>query len=1183
MNSPVKLDSPKPINDFFIVGIGASAGGLEAIEEFFKESSSTSGMAFILIQHLSDQYKSFMPELLSRHTSMEIIRAENGMEIKPNCIYLNPPRTEVTVKGGRLLVTSSNPKQNLFFPIDALFSSLATMKKEKAIGVILSGKGTDGTKGIKAIHESGGIILTQKKETAKFQDMPRSAEETGIVNYILSPIEMAKFISKYNTYKKIELEEDELTKIYKLVKDKCNIDFSLYKQNSVLRRIERRVNLFHSTCLTLKDYRNYLENNPSEIVKLQHDMLIGVTHFFRDPDAFHLIKKEVLPQIFQQKRKDQEKDIRIWVAGCSTGEEAYSVAIMFKEYMDDIQEDFNIRIFATDLDNNSIKIAMQGVYPDSIVSSLSNKRLSKYFDQQDRSYKVKKEIRDMIIFAPHNIAKDSPFVHLDFISCRNMMIYFQPELQKKVLSLFHFSLNKNGFLFLGPSETIGKLSNLYEVIHSKWKIFRYVDSSEWDMANTFNVSKYAKKESTFPEIDLYQQYMDSKNKTTLDTMYHKIIERYTTPCLIVNEQDDILLSGGNVRQYFKIQKSLKSSNLYKLVQTDLSIAVGTALKKVRSENKEVHYPSISIKHRDQKKDISLTAKPFLMENQKELIIILINEVTTTENLTQPYERIPTHRDKDLNQQIIDLEHELYYTQQDLQTTIEELETSNEELQSTNEELIAANEELQSTNEELQSVNEELMNVNNEHEQKIYELTALTNDMDNLLISTNIATIFLDMELRIKRFTPEVTKVVNLIDMDIGRPFFHISNNLKYDDIIEDATKVLDTATKIERQVRDKTGNWYNVKIMPYRTSENFIRGIVITFMDITEIKKANEDLKITSFALEQSPANILISNHEGTIEYANQQFQETFGFLTKEILKSNIKDFYNNMGSDIPFAKIWNVIMQGKQWSGELKVKDIEGNEKWESVSFTPIVDELGQQIQVLRIAEDITLRKNAENLLKDSEILAALGQLAAGIAHEIRNPLTSLKGFLQLMDQDQSYNTTYGTVMISEFERIESIVSELLLLARPQDVKYDFCNLSKIIEEVSILLETQANLKSIVLKTDTSTTLPEIRCVTNEIKQVIINVVKNAIEAISNGGQIHLSTEVEYNDTLKITISDTGDGIPKDRLKKIGQPFYTTKEKGTGLGLMVSLKIIENHGGKMYFESEIGKGTTVTIRLPIY
>ncbi len=1180
-----KLDTPNVAikesanTELIIVGIGASAGGLEAIEQFFSQTNPNSGMAFIIVQHLSDQYKSFMPELLARHTEMTILRAEDGMEIKPNHIYLNPPRSEVTVEKGKLCITRLENKPHYFFPINSLFSSLAIEKKDKAIGIVLSGNGTDGTNGVKEIHEAGGVILTQSKDTAKFLDMPRNAEETGFVDFIMAPAEMPKFLQKYNSYRKIKLEDTELEKIYRLIKDKCGVDFSLYKQSSVIRRIERRVNLFSAHCTTLKDYRDYLEKNPNEIVHLQHDLLIGVTHFFRDPDAFEILKKEVIPQIFQQKRKNCESEIRIWVAGCSTGQEAYSLAILFKEYMDEVNEDFNIRIFATDLDKNAIKVAMSGIYPESIVSSLSKTRLANNFEKHGDNFKVKKRLRDLIVFAPHNIAKDSPFVHMDFISCRNMMIYFQPELQKKILSLFHFSLNKNGFLFLGPSETIGKLSHLYEAVHSKWKIFKCVESSEWDMSNTFSFSNYTNKGTTSSHLDTYTQYVNSKNSINTEKPFQSILETYTTPCLIVNEEDQVVVTGGKIEKYLKGPISNKNSNILRMVQTDLSVAIGTALKKVRGEQKQVHYPNVPLKIGKVKREISLTVKPLTFKN---FVIVLLDEIDPSEK-TSPPEVILHQENKSLNQSIIELEEELFRTQQHLQTIIEELETSNEELQSTNEELIAANEELQSTNEELQSVNEELLNVNNEYHLKISELTDLTNDMDNLLISTNIATVFLDKDLRVKRFTPEATKVINLLEIDIGRPFFHISNNLQYDTINEDANVVLSTAKRIEREVKDRLGNWYSVRIMPYRTSENFIRGVVMTFIDITQVKKVSDDLKVTSFALEQSPANILIADTQGKLEYANQQFLNTFNFITKDIINQDIIDLYQHKLSVPDFPKIWNIVNKGKQWSGELVVTDKDGNKMWESVSFTPIADERGQQIQILRIAEDITVRKEAEAILKNSEILTALGQLAAGIAHEIRNPLTSLKGFLQLMDEGKNYSQTYGEIMLSEFERIESIVSELLLLARPQDVKYEYSNVDTIVKNVLLLLETQANMKSIEIRKSIPSNLPQIRCVENELKQVIINIVKNAIEATPEGGQITVSISVDYDDTLKIEIIDSGVGIPKERLDKIGQPFYTTKEKGTGLGLMVSFKIIENHAGKMTFISEPEKGTTVTIRLPIY
>ncbi|MDT8859577.1 PAS domain-containing protein [Alkalihalobacillus sp. MEB130] len=1187
-----QVDSVTESASIHVVGIGASAGSLEALENLFEQVDHQPMLTYVVVQHLSPKFKSYMDELLAKKTDLPISHIKNGMKLEANKIYLAPPRTLIDIENDVFRVKELSEKPTLSFPIDHFFKSLAK-KKDKGIAVILSGKGNDGTGGIASVFDAGGTVVVQQKASAKFEEMPRFAIESGKVDYIVTPQKMAEIFEKVidqqpNNLLFTEHIEDRdtllvLEQICSLIQRKSGINFTCYKRNTILRRIEKRIQINQLPFRSLEEYKEYLIDHPDEIVKLQKDLLINVTEFFRDEQAFQIIENQVLPALIDKKRKENDRDIRIWVAGCSTGEEAYSIAILIQEYLEFIDETFQVKIFATDLDRDAIGKASVGEYAGQAIVGVSKERLERYFDYDGSSYQVKKEIRRMIIFAPHNIAKDSPFVNLDLVSCRNMLIYFQSSLQQKILSMFHFALKKDGYMFLGPSETIGKLTDMFEPIHHKWKIFKYVESSH-GYSSVIQTPKHPRK-ATVERSNILSAFQERRSNTnSLNPIYSTLIEQFVVPCLVVNEENEIVITGGNVQKYVKLPNGNATMNVLKMVPTNLSVAIGTALKRVRSEQEEVCYHHIRVFDGDDKEFVNLTVKPFYENNDtsSSLSIILLEKENKQElTMSLSLETKQYDLESNVQQLMADMETELIYTKESMQTLIEELETSNEEYQSTNEELIAANEELQSSNEELQSVNEELVNVNLEHEKKIQELRDLNNDMDNLLISTNIATLFLDENLNIKRFTPEVTKLINLIQVDIGRPVSHLSHNLKYDHLIEDAKTVLQTYQKQEFDVQCKEGKWYRLRLHPYRTKENFIRGVVITFVDITEMKTMNEALEIKSFALEQSPASIMMVDDTGTIDYVNRTYEKNVYKCKNDLLGHSIFELYDSDQAKETLTEAWQSVKQGNRWDGTCMYVTDQGEERWEDVTFMPILNHFNELKRFLRVAEDITEKRTTEDLLRKSEMLSALGEMAAGIAHEIRNPLTALKGFLQLMQAENKGDQQYLSIMSNEFNRIELIINELLVLARPHAVEFEKQDVTSILKDVIMLLETQAIMNNSQLVHRFEEELPFINCVDKELKQVFINIVRNAIEAMPNGGNVHISTSIE-KDKVKIQFRDEGKGIPKERLKRIGEPFYTTKEKGTGLGMMVSYKIIQSHKGFMKFESEIGVGTTVTILLPI-
>lgn len=1162
----------------YVVGIGASAGGLEAIEQFFQSINREIGAAFVVVQHLSSKYKSFMPELLTKYTNMTVLQANEGMKIEPKTVYLCPPNHYITIQEeGLLHLEKYHESQTVHYPINTFLSSVAMFAETRAIGVILSGKGTDGTKGLNDIHEKSGLCIVQN-ETAKYMDMPESAIKSGVSDYVLSPEEMPEHIKNYMETTPVDYTDTTLQQVLMMIHKKSGIDFTLYKRNTVIRRIERRMSLLDNTFLTLEEYKNYLLENPREIRYLQEDLLIGITHFFRDTEAFTYLQNNLIPTMVEENLQRGRNKARIWVAGCSSGQEAYSLAILFNEEIEKRDGEMDLQIFATDIDRDSVKFASQGCYSEQIVSMIPKPLLLKYFDKQGSDYQVKREIRQKIVFAPHNMTKDSPFVNLDMISCRNVMIYFQTELQQRVLSLFHFALKEKGYLFLGPSETIGKLSNLFTSINSKWKIFSNQVSNDQQFSQTIVTPKEIAGDQDRRGIEHLRETNRFQHP---DELYFSLMDDLLPSCIVISEHNEVILSSGNAGEYLNLPKGKINYNIFNMVPTNLSVAIGTAIKKVREELKEIKYKNLLI-NKNESKQVKLVVRP--LENvRKGYVALFIEDHTPDSTVMLKTDSMTFDHDSAYNQRIFDLEQELYYTRQSLQTTIEELETSNEELQSTNEELIAANEELQSTNEEMQSVNEELITVNSEYEKKINELTDLNNDMDNLLINTNIATIFLDKNLNIKLYTPEAMKIFHLIERDIGRPIFHISHRLDYDRLLEDIQDVLVTTKSNIKDLPTKDGKWYSVKIMPYRTSDNIIEGIVITFNDISKIKKANRELQLSMQAIELSPANTVFTDFQGTIEYANSRFAKQLGLEVKDVIGRKIKDIYSEYYIGSHFDEYWKKVRAGEKWSGEISYKAPDGKEYWENLVLIPVENEDQDVVQILRVGEDITNRKSSEQMLIKSEMLSAIGQLAAGIAHEIRNPLTSLRGFLQLMIQTNTYSKEYAEVMMTEFIRLEEIINEFLVLSRPKTAAFQDVNLNQIIQDVSKIWETQAILNDVTIETNNDPIVFTVKGIENELKQVFINIVKNGIESMEGRpGQLTIETKKLDGEKVMIRFQDQGKGIPKEQLEKMGEPFYTTKEKGTGLGLMVSFKIIESHRGKIVFSSELDKGTMVEITLPL-
>ena len=972
----------------YIVGVGASAGGLDALEKFFGNAPSDSGLAYIVIQHLSPDYKSLMADLLGKRTEMPVLVAEDGAPVESNHVYLIPPRNSLTIFHHKLYLAERESGQ-LYLPIDIFFQSLADDLGEKAIGVILSGTGSDGTRGIRAIKEKGGLVIVQNEQTAKFDGMPRSAIATNLVDYVLPPEHMIREMLNYVQHpclvsdpavkRAIVQDEDNLNKVFALLRSNSGVDFTYYKQTTIVRRIERRMGI--KQIEKLSDYLQFLYQSPLEVNTLFREFLIGVTRFFRDPEAFEQVKTEVLPTIFASKRRGDS--IRVWVAGCSTGEEAYSLAILLTEYMEMNGRHVDVKVFATDLDKDALEFAGKGVYPESIAADISSEYLQDYFIKGDDSYTVARRVREMVIFAQQNLITDPPFSKVDLISCRNVLIYFQPVLQKKVISAFQFALNPDGYLVLGTSETVSDADDFFLCRHSKWKLYQYRGGFRPSLEDSrlhHTLPSGAMQSSIGRRLSAVRE-----DYRVVESIQRGLIDAFLPPIAVVDEDLNLVYTTGDLDAYLRVPTGgLFTANILKQARNGLSIPLSTAIHKVFNDQEQVAYNNIHLGEIDSTTRINLLAKPFTEPGTRQkLVLIQFGPVTAAQPFTISENAQPFDINSGAQQRIQDLEHELQYTRESLQATVEELETSNEELQATNEELFAANEELQSTNEELHSVNEELITVNAEYHAKIQELGNLNDDMNNLLASIDIGTIFLDRELRVRRFTPVAQQEIHLLDQDMDRPITHITHNLLDCDLVYESQQVLKTLASRELEVQNNRGRWYQMKLMPYYTIQRQVGGVIITLMDITAFKQTNQQLMRLSAAVEQSAQLKMIITLDGLVEYINPRVTLLTGFTREEIVGRPWQTILGANLDKAAFAVIQNVFQTGETWGGEILCPCKGSAGFWSKITLSPIRDEQNNMmIAVLFTAEDISARKQMEETLKESErryhlLIAALPDTA--------------------------------------------------------------------------------------------------------------------------------------------------------------------------------------------------------------
>ena len=1028
-----RSNSTKSNDNLVVVGIGASAGGLNALKKLFDNLPADSGAAFVVIQHLSPDYKSLMKEILERHTEMTVYRVTQGMEIQPNSVYLIPPAKTLTVENNVLCLEErkkdANQKSEFNYPIDLFFTSLAKNSGEKAFGIILSGSGSDGSYGLRAIDEAGGIALVQDPDTAEFDGMPVSAISTGVANQILPVEKLAQFIDECITSisnaSNIEYAQNNLIapsiirEITDLILETENIDFSYYKFATISRRIHRRRQI--NQLQDVDSYLRLLSQSHQERRTLSSDLLINVTRFFRDRQAWKVVENDILPTIVEQAEPNEE--LRFWVAGCSTGEEAYSLAMLVYEAISNADKPLKIKIFATDIDRIALDKASLGIYPQSIINDVKPKLLQKYFLPKDNSYQASQKLRKMLIFSPHDLSKNAGFTRMHFVSCRNVLIYLKLPWQQQVIRKFHSSLLSKGVLFLGEAESVGDVSSEFNALDTKWKIYQKRRDIRLPVQN-----------KTIPKMPhslvLHRpKPTNSQSNTTLiqEHTLQRILQESNSTILLIGSDNRLLHVYGDSSQIIKPLLGEVAKNVTKMVVSPLQLPLSTALHRAKKEQKTIVYNNLKLEHLEKCYTACLQVIPpesngesgdFYLAKIEQKLASASSEISQTEQFQY----------NEASQRILEIEQELQYTRENLQRLIEESET-------TNEELTASNEELQSTNEELHSVNEEVYTINAEYQSKIEELTELSNDVDNLLRSTNIGVIFLDRDLKIRKFTPAATLAINLVPADIDRPLEHITHNLNCPNLIELLKKAIENQTVLHQELKLAKQDFYLLMhINPYLLEDGSFDGLVITFVDIDEIKTIqqqigfiNDELKTSQFqlrrlnheleerveqrtlALQRSEARlrailattssiIYLKDTEGRYLLANKRYFELFNLTEAKLLGKSDRDIFPQHMADEFMANDCQVLSTKSVIQFEEQLPLPDGSLHTYISIKAPLIDEEGEVYAICGISTDISQQKQIE------------AELRAGVSRE-RTLLGIVGKIHQTVDLDDIFITTMNSL----------------------------------------------------------------------------------------------------------------------------------------------------------------------------
>jgi two-component system, chemotaxis family, CheB/CheR fusion protein len=1211
---------------FPIVGMGASAGGLEAFTQLLSHLPNDTGMAFVLIQHLSPHQKSLLTEILSRTTEMPVIEVQDGMSVEPNHVYVIPPNKMMTISQGVLKLMPREKIRGINMTVDAFFCSLAEERASKAIAVVLSGGDSDGTRGVQTIKAAGGITFAQCEDTAKVSSMPNTAVASGYVDFILPPQAIAQelanisrhpYVKRPTLVKLIEEQpegENALATIFSLLRVATGVDFTHYKQTTLKRRISRRMVLYKLE--RLEDYICYLQENPAEVTALYQDMLITVTCFFRDPESFEALKSKVFPII--TKDRTPESPIRIWIAGCSTGEEAYSMTICLLEYLAEQGINPLIQIFATDINEVAIEKARNGVYKHNQITDISPERLKRFFVQVEGGYQISKVVRELCVFARQNLISDPPFSKLDLITCRNVLIYLGSSVQKKLLPVFHYGLKSPGFLMLGTSETVGEFTDLFTLVDRKYKIYsRKLASPRLGVdLITNNYPIEIVSQPTVSENDCNDQKMQQRADQI-------VLQQYAPVGVVINEDLEILQFRGQTNVYLQPAPGKASFNLLKMAKQDLRLELRTAIHQAKKRETPVSKSGLQLRVEDQVKQVRIDVIPFKASLAGERYFLVLfddtqESVISTEAASDRTVKSRRRKQTPDEQEITQIKQELATTKEYLQSIIEEQQATNQDLRAANEEILSSNEELQSTNEELetakeeiQATNEELNTINDELQRRNTEATQVSNDLQNLLTSINIPILMLEGDLRIRRFTPAAGVIFNLIPTDIGRPLSDINHNLNVPDLEPQILEVISTLNFKAQEVQNHEGHWFDLLIRPYRTIDNKIDGAVLVLVDINALKRSTQQLTASrNYAqaiVETVRESLVVLNEDLQVISANEYFYETFQVLPTEIEQRLIFDLGNGQ---------WNIpqlrSLLEEIFSYNSQFQDVEIEHEFEQIGHKIMrlnarkMPEIDEKLMILLVIEDITQRKQFEaeraQLLAQEQSARTEAERAnrskdeflSIVSHELRNPLNAMLGWAQLLRKRKLNEDAVkkGLEAIEHSAKVQTkLIADLLDVSRitsgrlPLDLR--LIELASVIEEAMEVVRVSAEAKNIQVESRLDHSTRKLSVDSTRIQQVVWNLLSNAIKFTPEGGRIEVT--LKYDAQAEIQVIDTGRGISADFLPYVFDRFSqadsskTRVNTGLGLGLSIVRHLVELHGGTVHAESQgEEQGATFTVRLPL-
>jgi two-component system CheB/CheR fusion protein len=1214
-----------------VVGIGASAGGIQALLRLFEQMPADSGMAFVIVLHLSPKYESRADEVLQRVTSMPVMQVREPIHIEKNSVYLISPSNDLSMFDGYLRVTPAERASGRPVAIDRFFRSLANAHGVRAVSVILSGTGSDGTAGIGRIKECGGIALAQSPDDAEYGEMPQNAIATGLIDMSLPVVDLPqKLIELWSNARVIQLPvvegeppiamappsesalataESALQEILKTLRVHTGHDFRHYKRATVLRRIERRLQV--NALPDLPSYLLFLERNPDENKALLRDMLIGVTNFFRDREAFEALEREVVPSIFEGTNEDEQ--VRAWVAGCSTGEEAYSLAMLLCERLADENHQPGIQVFATDIDERAIESARTGRYLESILTDVPPSRLRQFFTHTRGVYVVSKALREKVLFAAHNILRDPPFSQLDLVTCRNLLIYLDRDVQRQVLETFHFALRPGGYLFLGSSESAEIAGDLFAPIDKKNRIYRAKAATHRTRVTPQLMP--AGKTSHVAHVDIARP-LPRPASFSFAPLHRRVIEHFSPPSILVDRDAEILHMSEHVGRFLRYVGGEPSHNLLTVVNPDLRLELRTALYQALQHGKSVEVKRVRFSRGDALSYVSLSVHPFHDEAAGgDVVAVFFNESDEADPESSP----DVNLDAGPNRVVSHLETELIRTKELLQSNVEqsnlstqELKASNEELQAINEEMRSATEELETSKEELQSVNEELVTVNAELQTKVEDEARANDDLQNLIVSSGIATIFVDRAMRIKRFTAPAVNIFNLIDTDVGRPLLDLRHRLNYPELAQDAAAAFDALRLTEREVSTTDGEWFIVRLLPYRTLDDRIEGAVLTLIDITARRRAEDvaragEERLKFAALTTNDYAIIVQDLDGLIVSWNRGAQKVFGYEEADAIGQPIDLIFSadDREHGVPLDERQKAGSEGRAEDERWHVRK-DGRRIYCSGVVTAIDTEGFRGYA--KIARDLTDRKSAESRQADRLELERRvraravsanrhkNEFFAVLSHELKNPLNLIHVKAEMLTRapelrDIPLVRDATGVILRAVVGQAKIIDDLLDLSRARTGKLALhlvsVDVSAIVHTVIDASASDAAASGIALSVSEVDTPAQIQADPVRLEQIFWNIIRNALKFTPSGGRVDV-TMFPSDGFVCVQVKDTGEGIAPDFLPRVfdmfsqGQTGAAREHGGLGIGLSLVKQLVEMHGGRIHAESDgVGRGATFCVRLP--